>query len=263
MGRVDTQILVLLTQPLRPAWRLVCFPWAGAGASAFFPWAPLLPSDVQLLAVRLPGRESRLQEAVCASVAIAASSVSGALAELEPLPAVWFGHSLGAWIAFEAALQTQRAGGGTPSLLIPSAAVLPSEATADPDCPLDDDALCSLMDAAVASRPRLRAVVLRALRADVAMARRYLADPAAMLDVPIVAYAGRDDAGLSAETITSWALHTRQTFRVRWFESDHHYLRSKPECVVRSVVLDARSAVFGPAKAASEMEPNSPAPIRD
>jgi len=40
--------------------RLFCLPYAGGGASTYRPWAASLPPDVQLCAVQLPGRESRL-----------------------------------------------------------------------------------------------------------------------------------------------------------------------------------------------------------
>nr|WP_051140790.1 thioesterase domain-containing protein [Azospirillum brasilense] len=44
-----------VSAPLRS---LVCFPYAGAGAAVFRDWASAVGSDTELLAVRLPGRES-------------------------------------------------------------------------------------------------------------------------------------------------------------------------------------------------------------
>jgi medium-chain acyl-[acyl-carrier-protein] hydrolase len=42
--------------------RLVCFPYAGAGASAFRLWPAGLPETIEVLAAQLPGREGRLRE---------------------------------------------------------------------------------------------------------------------------------------------------------------------------------------------------------
>lgn len=42
--------------------RLVCLPCAGGGTAVFRGWPARLPADVELLAVRLPGRESRIRE---------------------------------------------------------------------------------------------------------------------------------------------------------------------------------------------------------
>lgn len=36
--------------------RLFCFPYAGGGASIYRLWGSLLPSDVELYAIELPGR---------------------------------------------------------------------------------------------------------------------------------------------------------------------------------------------------------------
>ncbi|MEK8168926.1 thioesterase domain-containing protein [Streptomyces sp. M19] len=42
--------------------RLFCLPFPGAAASAFLPWSDLLPPDVELCAVQLPGREDRFED---------------------------------------------------------------------------------------------------------------------------------------------------------------------------------------------------------
>lgn len=45
-----------------PRVRLLCLPHAGGTASAYRAWPQWLPSDVELLAARYPGREDRLTE---------------------------------------------------------------------------------------------------------------------------------------------------------------------------------------------------------
>src|SRR6185437_15242868 len=56
----------LYRQPAAPPgsarMRLVCFPYAGAGPSVFRTWGSRLPTGVELVALRLPGRESRFTE---------------------------------------------------------------------------------------------------------------------------------------------------------------------------------------------------------
>ncbi|CAM5489873.1 hypothetical protein SGRIM128S_08722 [Streptomyces griseomycini] len=42
--------------------RLICFPHAGAGAGAYAEWAGLVPPDIELAAVQLPGRQNRIAE---------------------------------------------------------------------------------------------------------------------------------------------------------------------------------------------------------
>jgi surfactin synthase thioesterase subunit len=47
----------------RPTMRLCCFPCAGGGPFKFRSWTKHLPSPVEVVAVRLPGRETCLREA--------------------------------------------------------------------------------------------------------------------------------------------------------------------------------------------------------
>src|SRR5205814_8095171 len=76
--------------------RLVCFPHAGGSASAYRSWPDSLPGDIELLAVRYPGRQDRLREPCLTSVAELADAVTGALTPYLDRPVALFGHSMGA-----------------------------------------------------------------------------------------------------------------------------------------------------------------------
>src|ERR1700755_1529297 len=84
--------------------RLVCCGPAGGGASFYRRWPELVPLDVEVLAVQLPGRETRLVEDPRPGIVTSAEAVCRSLmARATPLPTVLFGHSMGALIAFETA----------------------------------------------------------------------------------------------------------------------------------------------------------------
>ena len=92
---------------------LVCFPFAGAGAAFFGPWATRLAAHCDVVPVRLPGREQRYFEVPLTSVP---DAVDDALRSLRPRlegrhDVVLFGHSLGAVLAYELAVRLQREGG--------------------------------------------------------------------------------------------------------------------------------------------------------
>ena len=42
--------------------RLFCFPYAGGGASIYRGWPDELPHEIEVCAVQLPGRETRMHE---------------------------------------------------------------------------------------------------------------------------------------------------------------------------------------------------------
>ncbi|NED91869.1 alpha/beta fold hydrolase, partial [Streptomyces sp. SID11233] len=79
-------------------------------AAPFFrPLALALAPHVELVAVQYPGRHDRYQESPLDSVPALAEGAFAALAhELRKAPFSFFGHSLGAAVAFEVALRYGR-----------------------------------------------------------------------------------------------------------------------------------------------------------
>src|SRR5947207_2161455 len=97
-----------------PRLRLVCFPHAGAGATAYRSWPDLLPPDVELLSVCYPGRQDRFAEPFAPSVDALAAGVADALVPLTGGPFALFGHSMGAMVAYEVAVRLEQAHGIVP-----------------------------------------------------------------------------------------------------------------------------------------------------
>src|SRR5262249_15064603 len=91
--------------------RLICFPSAGGGPAMFRPLARALPADIELLAVCLPGRESRLREPPAGHLVGLAGQLARELADTVDGPYLMFGHSMGAMLAYEVCRWLQRTGG--------------------------------------------------------------------------------------------------------------------------------------------------------
>src|SRR5690606_30530844 len=111
--------------------RLFCFPSAGGGASQYRLWAQSLPMDVELCPVLLPGREARMREAPARRLAPLAEALADGLSPLFDIPFAFFGHSMGALLAFELARQLRRRGGPQPAHLFVSGRRAPQ--LPDPD----------------------------------------------------------------------------------------------------------------------------------
>src|SRR5262249_8841879 len=106
--------------------RLVCFPSAGGGPAMFRPLARALPADVELLAVCLPGRESRLREPPARHLVGLAGQLARELEDTVDGPYLMVGPSMGAMLAYEACRWLQRTGRGSlPGALTVSACLGP------------------------------------------------------------------------------------------------------------------------------------------
>src|SRR5579863_7902511 len=90
--------------------RLFCLPFAGAGASLFANWPRLLPTTVDVCAIQLPGRNQRVFDAPYAELDPLLDQLLDATSHERTLPFAFFGHSMGALIAFEWARRLRRLG---------------------------------------------------------------------------------------------------------------------------------------------------------
>ncbi|MFE6699269.1 salicylate synthase [Streptomyces sp. NPDC057718] len=98
--------------------RLVCFGPAG-GAPAFYrDWIQHVPKAVEVLSIVLPGRESRAGETPMTTMAELADALAEVLPSHMDLPTVFFGHSMGASVAFEVTRRLESSPGPRPTGLV-------------------------------------------------------------------------------------------------------------------------------------------------
>src|SRR6186713_1903869 len=92
----------------RPSLQLICFAAAGAGASAFHGWHQAFPGEIEVCAVKLPGRETRLGEAPMAAMEPLAAKLARVLVPHLQAPFAFLGHSVGGLLCFEVARRLWR-----------------------------------------------------------------------------------------------------------------------------------------------------------
>src|SRR5512147_3046207 len=108
MTTTDTGLILLNPSSAPPRLRLFCFPYAGGGAAVFARWAELLPPEIELCRVQLPGRETRWREAPLTSLPHLTDTLAEEIHAYLDQPFAFFGHSLGALTSFELARQLRR-----------------------------------------------------------------------------------------------------------------------------------------------------------
>jgi surfactin synthase thioesterase subunit len=240
MGALDAFTLMsivlkcLASRPMARV-RLLCIPFAGAGLSAFGKWSSLLPESIEPFAVQLPGREDRLRSAPFRTWQPMMDSLITAAAGLPPLPTVLFGHSLGAVIALELARYLHTSQPGRLRHLCLSGRPWPGDpgiTRVTPDS-LDDDQLLAALDRAYGSgssslsHPEIRAVMLPALRADLALLNSHVYRPGVTLSCPITVYGGDGDPGTTPASLDAWRRETSGPFRLVMLPGDHFFVDSR------------------------------------
>jgi surfactin synthase thioesterase subunit len=223
---------------------LVCFAHAGGSATFFRPLSGALAPGVGVLAVQYPGRQDRYTEPPVDSIAELADRVAGVLADGRQdsgRPVAFFGHSMGAVVAFEVALRLRRSGHEGPALLFASGRRAPSVHQAE-TVHLRDDAgvlaeLRSLSgtEAVVLDDEEMVRLVLPAVRADYRAIETYRVGPDAVLSCPIVGMVGDADPKAPVEEVREWRRHTTGEFTLRAFPGGHFYLTPGQDRVAATI----------------------------
>jgi medium-chain acyl-[acyl-carrier-protein] hydrolase len=238
-----------------PPLRLFCFPHAGAGASTYRPWVPRLAGDgVQVCPVQLPGRENRFGEPAYQRLEPLLEALVPALTPSLEKPFAFFGHSLGALIAFELARSLRSAGLPAPVHLFVSGRIAPQ--SRDPRPTLHDQpesalraALAGLggMPQAVLDHPALMALQLPLIRADLAVNETYRYVPGPPLDVPISAYGGNRDPKVGEDELRAWEDQAGGDFRARRLPGDHFFVQSSLSLLLHHLLADLDASAGWPA----------------
>lgn len=226
--------------------RLFCFAYAGGGASVFRTWFKSLPPDIEVCAIRLPGRENRINELPFRQIpALIAALTPVVMPYLAQQPFAFFGHSLGALVSFELACALCAQHNLLPTRLLVSACHAPQ-------LPRLEDPLHQLSDAEfIAGLRRLNGIpdvvlqnedllrlVIPALRADFTMFENYTYREGAPLPCPISAFGGFGDKDLPREVIDAWREQTEASFTLRMLPGDHFFMHSAQRLLLRFIVQD-------------------------
>lgn len=225
--------------------RLFCFAYAGGGASVFRPWPKSLPHDVEVFALRLPGRENRIKQAPFTRMTALVDALLPSLLPYLDGPFAFFGHSLGALVSFELTRALYARHGVVPRRLLVSACPAPQTMAVEKPLHTMPDAefmaalqrLNGLPDAVLQNK-ELLAMMLPTLRADFAVFETYAYQPGPPLPCAISAFGGLRDVDLSREKIAAWNDQTGGAFALRMFPGDHFFIHSAQDLLLRFVARD-------------------------
>lgn len=245
---VDDRWIVNLRPSSQASVRLVCCPYAGAGAHIFWNWARRLPSWIEVLAVELPGRGLRWREPTECRLAPIVSSLAVAMNRWLDRPFALFGHSMGSLVAFELARQLRRDERRGPFRLFVSARAAPHCALGEPSIHgLADGAFLAAIDryqgwqAEVRQDEELVASLLPMLRADFEVCETYEWHDERPIECAVNAFYGSDDVDVSPDDVRAWADVTSGPFSMTRFSGGHFFLRSRETELLAAITRELRS----------------------
>jgi medium-chain acyl-[acyl-carrier-protein] hydrolase len=241
-GKAYSQWLTAPWRPGREHVRLVCFPYAGANGHIFNSWRASLPAGVELLAIQLPGRGQRIDEPPHRLLQDLVEDLHRAISPLLEGTFAFFGHSMGAIVAFELARKLSRDGCVCPARLFVSGATAPHLRDDQPRLyQLPRNQFIAALrrfngtPREVLDSPELMELLLPAIYADFEICDTYKFVDGPPLEIPLLAFGGVDDLAANESQIKEWRQHTSKQFSYFTLPGDHFFLRDSEAALLKIV----------------------------
>ncbi|MBZ4320424.1 thioesterase II family protein [Streptomyces huiliensis] len=246
-SRPDRWFVPLAGRPYAQA-TVFLFPVPGMGASFWAPLAAALPETLAPVGIELPGRGRRSDERRLSSVSRLLDSLTEAFVALDHrLPAVFFGHSSGGVMAYEAARALVARNLPSPRLIGVSAIVEPRSVWRrfrEMRYPSELVRTVRHEWRQTADFPRL---ALNAVLEDANLLLTYRYREGPRVVCPISLFLGAHDALVGTGDIRSWYDHTTAgVIAEHTYLGGHMYLREHWEDVARDLAADVRLAFSRP-----------------
>jgi medium-chain acyl-[acyl-carrier-protein] hydrolase len=223
--------------------RLICFPYAGGSASLFRNWHRHLDA-VELWSIQLPGRMNRFTEPLFTSMSELVPVLAPSLTSLLDRPVVFFGHSLGALLAFETARWLRRHRLPLPRHLFVAGTRAP-HTPPQPETHYEttEKVLARIEElngtsSVVLSNPEFLNAVLPIIRADFEVAETYHYVPEPPLDCGITAFGGTADPETADAKLDAWRHQTTGAFVQHVLDGDHFFIHTQETALLARLAAE-------------------------
>ena len=222
------------------AWRLYCFPYAGGSAAAYRTWAFRAPSGVEVVSCQMPGRHDRYREAHPSCMERLVETLTrDFLDEHDDRPFVFFGHSLGALVAFLVARNLEHEFGFGPLRLGLSARSAPQHQSTTKLSKLPYDELLRVLTALggmpkeILAHEEMLMLLMEPLVEDLRLSDEYQFKELSPLTKPIPeVFSGCADQMVLPGTLEMWASNFTRPLRIHHFRGGHFFLWDATEQIL-------------------------------
>jgi medium-chain acyl-[acyl-carrier-protein] hydrolase len=219
--------------------RLFCFPYAGGNSITIYRrWPALLPAEIEVIAIQLPGRGNRIAEPPSRRVSDIIAPLSRAMAPLLDKPVSFFGYSMGGLICFELAHALRRQYGVEPTHLALAARRAPqdpAERQITYNLPLSEfiaeiQKYNGLPSESLKDK-EMMGLIIPILRADMELCQTSTHTPGRPFGCPITVFGGYGDE-ITEDDLDLWKEHTHGRFAKHMFSGDHFFINTAEKDMV-------------------------------
>jgi medium-chain acyl-[acyl-carrier-protein] hydrolase len=211
-------------------------------------WAKNLPPTIEVCRAQLPGREVRLKEPGFTRIKPMVQALAQAIGPYVDLPFAFFGHSMGALLAFELARELRRTHGLIPTDLFVSghrAPQLREESRAIYQLPeldfIQEVRRLNGTPKEVFDHPELLRLMIPLIRADFEVCQTYDYSFEPPLDCPITVFGGLEDYETPVSDLEAWSIQTTTPLKLYTLPGDHFFIQASQPFMLQviSQVLQA------------------------
>ena len=228
-------------KPCNPKASLFCLPFAGGSATLFSNWVDYFP-DVEVVGIQLPGRGARIMEPCIDNIDTMVETLVPLIEKRVDLPFFFFGHSMGAVIAFETlvamnakikahCLRLFVAGRRAPNMISDQK---PIHHLDDSDFINELRNLSGTPEEILADKG-LMELLIPMLKADFKLGELYLPSSVAVLPMPITAIYGEEDDHDGKPDIAGWENHTKYRLQAVPIRGGHFFINTEICAVIQII----------------------------
>lgn len=223
---------------------LFCIPHAGGSASYYNEFKKNFPESILLHPLELPGRGKRCKEPLSSDLEeLKKDLLKQIIPVAETSKYAFFGHSMGACLAFLCAAYSFENNFPLPQSIFLSSATAPEFNNRISNPPLSSQPPAQMwknlvklggIPACVAESKEFCQYLEPVLYADFKAIETWKYHSLPALPVPITLFMGNRDI-LAGDKVKSWAKYTTKNFSLKFFDGDHFYLQKNWETLATQI----------------------------